>query len=187
MRAEIYCDNCGELTEHEMVKGSLYRCLICGTHVHQVPEKEVELKAIFSRDKETVIGTVKLSEGEELVKGSELVVDFGAESRLGRITAIQLKDGRTVEFARAKDAQAVWLKETGEVYVKFSLHKRSVTTPYKVLFDGETEFMVGEEIEFDGRKFVITRIKLIDGRLLRREGEKAVAKDIKRVYATYSP
>jgi len=187
VRVEIYCDNCRELTEHEIVKSGLYKCLICGTHVHQVPEKEVELKAIFSRDRETVIGTVKLSEGEELVKGSELVVDFGAESRLGRITAIQLKDGRTVEFARAKDAQAVWLKETGEVYVKFSLHKRSVTTPYKVLFDGETEFMVGEEIEFDGRKFVITRIKLIDGRVLRREGEKAFAKDIKRVYATYSP
>jgi uncharacterized Zn finger protein len=187
MRSEIYCDTCKEITEHEVVKENLYRCLVCGTHAYLTPEREIELKAIFSEDKETKIGTLKIPEEEDLIKGSEFIVDLKGESRLGRITAIQLKDGRTVEFAKAKDSKAVWLKDVGEVYVKFSLHKRSVTTPYKVLFDGETEFSVGEEIEFDGKKFVITRIKLIDGRLLKREGDKAAAKDIKRVYATYSP
>jgi len=186
MKTEAYCDNCKEVTEHELVKGNLYRCLICGTHIRVTPEKEVELRAIFSTDSETRLGSIRMPEGEELVKGDEIIVDLDGESKLGRITALQLKDGRTVEFAKAKDVKAVWLKDVGEVYVKFSLHKRAVTTPYKVLFDGETEFAVGEEIEFEGKKFVIRRIKLVDGRLLRREGEKAVAKDIKRVYATYS-
>lgn len=187
MRTEIYCDTCKEITDHEMVKDNLYRCLNCGTHVRLEPEREVELKAIFSHEDETRIGAVKLSESEELVKGAELIVDLDGESRIGRITAVQLKDGRTVEFAKAKDSQAVWLKEVGEVYVRFSLHKRAVTTSYKIPFDGETEFSVGEEIEFERKKFVITRIKLLDGRLLKKEGEKAVAKEIKRIYATYSP
>lgn len=187
MRMEIYCDNCKEVTDHEMVKNSLYRCLNCGTHVRLEPEREVELKAIFSHEGETRIGAVKLSEDEELIKGGELIADIGGESRLGKITAVQLKDGRTVEFAKVKDSQAVWLKEVGEVYVRFSLHKRSVTSSYKVLFDGETEFSVGEEMEFERKRFVITRIKLIDGKILKKEGEKASAKEIKRIYATYSP
>ncbi|MCX8172135.1 MAG: HVO_0476 family zinc finger protein [Archaeoglobaceae archaeon] len=187
MKLEAYCDTCKEITEHEMVKKTLFRCLACGTHTQLTREKEVEIKAILSKEAITKIGAVKLSEEEELIKGNELVVDLEGESRLGRITAIQLKDGRIVEFARAKDSTAVWLKEVGEVYVKFSLHKKAVTSPKRILFDGETEFFVGEEIEIDGKRYIIRRIKLIDGKLLKKEGERAVAKDIKRVYATYSP
>ncbi|MEM2727250.1 MAG: HVO_0476 family zinc finger protein [Archaeoglobaceae archaeon] len=186
MKTEIYCDNCKEVTEHEKVKGDSYRCLICGVYTQLTPEKEIELKAIFSKEDQTRIGSIKVLESEELVKGNELIVDFEGESRLGRITAIQLRDGRVVEFAKAKDSVAIWLKEVGEVYVKFSLHKKAVTSPYKILFDGETEFSVGEEIEVEGKRYVIRRIKLVDGRLLKRDGDKAVAKEIKRVYATYT-
>ncbi|MDI9610964.1 MAG: HVO_0476 family zinc finger protein [Archaeoglobales archaeon] len=187
MKTEIYCETCKEFTEHEGIKKELYRCSVCGTHVHLMPEKEVELKAIFSKEDLTKIGSVKLPEEEEIIKGSELIVDLEGESRLGRITAIQLKDGKVVEFAKAKDSVAIWLKEVGEVYVKFSLHKKAITSSYKILFDGETEFAVGEEIEIEGKRYLIRRIKHIDGRLLRHEGEKAIAKEIKRVYATYSP
>lgn len=187
MRTEIYCDTCKEETEHENVRENLYRCSVCGTHTQLTPEKEIELKAIFSEEDRTKIGSIKVPESEELVKGDELIVDLEGESRLGRITAIQLKDGKVVEFAKAKNSSVVWLKEVGEVYVRFSLHKKSVTSPYKILFNGETEFVIGEEIEVEGKRYVIKRIKLIDGRLLKKDGEKAVAKDIKRVYATYSP
>ncbi|MCS7143450.1 MAG: hypothetical protein NZ879_00315 [Archaeoglobaceae archaeon] len=187
MRLELYCDNCKEITDHEKVKKDLFRCLACGTHAQLKLEREVEIKAILSEEDITQIGTVKLLEEEELIKGNELIVDLEEESRVGRITAIQLKDGKVVEFAKAKDSKAVWLKEVGEVYVKFSLHKKAITSSYKILFDGETEFSVGEEIEIEGKRYVIRRIKLIDGKLLKREGEKALAKEVKRVYATYSP
>lgn len=186
MKLEIYCDHCREIKEHRRVKDNLYRCLTCGTHTHLMPKKEVKIKAILSEEEITKTGTLKISEDEELIKGKEMIVDLEGESKLGRITAIQLKDGRTVEFAIAKDAKAIWFKQVGEVYVKFSLHKKSVTTPYKAIFDGETEFAVGDEIEVEGKRFSIRRIKLLDGRLLKREGEKAFAKDIKRIYATYS-
>uniref|UniRef100_A0A7J2TJI3 Archaeal Zn-finger protein n=1 Tax=Archaeoglobus fulgidus TaxID=2234 RepID=A0A7J2TJI3_ARCFL len=184
---ELYCDGCKDVTRHEVVKPNLYRCSICGTHTHFSPPKEVEIKAIFSSGEKTEIGKIKVPENEEMAKGSEIIVDFEDGSRLGRITAIQLKDGRMVEFSRAKDVYSVWLRNVGEVLVKFSLHKRAVTTPYKMLFDGETEFRVGELINIEGKKYRIHRIKLLDGGLLKREGEAALAKDIKRIYATYTP
>lgn len=183
---EIYCDTCGEVTRHELVKEGLYRCSLCGTHSQITPKKDLELKAIFSTGSETEIGKIVVKEDEELAKDMEMIVDLESGSKIGRITAIQLKDGRVVEFSKSKDAFAVWFRNVGEVYVKFSLHKRSVTTPYKALFDGETEFTIGETIEIERKKFRIHRIKLLDGRVLRRGGEKAFAKDIKRVYATYT-
>ncbi len=184
---ELYCDICKEVTKHELVKQNLYRCSICGAHTRFSPPKEVEIKAILSSDEKTEIGKVKVSEEDEIVKGSEMIVDLKEESKVGKVTAIQLKDGRMVEFSKAKDTYSIWLRNVGEVSVKFSLHKRAVTTPYKMVFDGETEFVVGEVINIEGKKYRIHRIKLLDGGLLKREGEKALAKDIKRIYATYTP
>ncbi|MEM2071070.1 MAG: HVO_0476 family zinc finger protein, partial [Archaeoglobaceae archaeon] len=65
------------------------------------------------------------------------------------------------------------------------LHKRSVTTPVKIIVDGDTEFEVGETIEIEGKKFRISRIKLIKGDILRKAGSRAKAKEIRRVYAKY--
>jgi len=187
LNMELYCDSCKEVTKHELVKQNLYRCSICGTHTRFSPPKEVEIKAILSSDEKTEIGKVKVSEEDEIVKGSEMIVDLKEESKVGKVTAIQLKDGRMVEFSKARDTYSIWLRNVGEVSVKFSLHKRAVTTPYKMVFDGETEFVVGEVINIEGKKYRIHRIKLLDGGLLKREGEKALAKDIKRIYATYTP
>ena len=72
-----------------------------------------------------------------------------------------------------------------EVEVKFSLHKGAVTTPYKMVTSGETEFRIRERVNIDNLIFRITRMKLTDGRLLKREGQKAKAKQIRRIYAMF--
>lgn len=184
---EVYCDNCKEVTKHDFVKTGLFRCSICGTHTHIIPKKDIKIKAIFSTGSETEIGSIKVKDGDEIMKGMEIVVDFEEGSKIGRVTAIQLKDGKIVEFSKAEDILAVWFRNVDEVYVKFSLHKRSVTTSHKALFDGDTDFVVGETIEIEKKRFRINRIKLLDGKVLRKEGERALAKEIKRVYATYTP
>ncbi|MCS7119222.1 MAG: HVO_0476 family zinc finger protein [Archaeoglobaceae archaeon] len=184
---ELYCDCCKGVTKHEVVKKNLYRCSVCGTHINFTPKREVEIEAIFSSGSETEIGKIRMAEDEEIFRDSELVVDFEKESKIGRVTALQLKDGRISDFSKAKNVYAVWLRNVGEVTIKFSLHKRTVTTPYKMKFDGETEFVVGEIIELKKKKYRIHRIKLLNGGLLKKEGERALAKDIKRVYATYTP
>ncbi len=83
------------------------------------------------------------------------------------------------------EIETIWLRDVGEVEVRMSLHKRSVTTPYKMVVDGETEFEVGEVIFVDGKRFRIHRIKLLTGGVLRREGKRARARDIRRIYAKY--
>ena len=79
----------------------------------------------------------------------------------------------------------MWLRDVGEVFVKISLHKGAITTPYKLLVSGDTEFEVGEVLEINGKRFRIERMKLINGRLLKKEGDRAEAKEIRRIYAMY--
>ncbi len=187
MKQYIYCDNCGEETLHELVRAekNLYRCTVCGTHTVYLPEKELELRAVISTGAKSRRGVIRAREGDLIEKGDEYIVDVGGEHRIGEVTSIELKDGSRTEAAVASDIATVWLRDVGEVIVKFSLHKRSVTSPYKMLVDGETEFEVGEVLEIDGKRFRIHRIKLIEGGVLKRPGSRARAKDIRRVYAKY--
>ncbi len=187
MKVVEYCDVCEEETEHELIAPhkNLYRCRVCGSVRQIVPEKEIDLKAILSSGEESEVGRVRVKESETLRVGEEVIVEVGEEVKVGEITALELKNRKRAEFANARDVYAVWLRNVSEVDVKFSLHKGAVTTPYKMRTTGETEFEVGERINIDSVIYRITRIKRIDGKLLKRRGEKAKAKEIRRIYAIY--
>lgn len=187
MRRFIYCDNCKDETEHELIREDkqLYRCLECGTVTQLMPEKEIKVKAIISTGAISRVGSVDFKEFDTIEVGDEIVVETDEGFRVGEITAIELKDGSRTKFAEVKDVATVWLRDVSEVEVKFSLHKGAVTTPYKMLTSGDTEFRIGEKINIDNLIFRITRMKLIDGRLLKREGQTAKAKQIRRIYAMF--
>ncbi len=187
MKQYIYCDSCREETLHELVREdkNLYRCTECGTHTTYVPAKEVEIRAIISIGARSVRGKIRVKEGDLIEKGDEYIVDTSEGHKIGEVTSIELKDGSRAEAAEVKNVSTVWLRDVGEVEVRFSLHKRSVTSPYKMLVDGETEFEIGEVINIDGKKFRIHRIKLLEGGVLKRPGSRARARDIRRVYAKY--
>jgi len=114
-----------------------------------------------------------------------MIVDTEEGFKLGEVTSIELKNGKRSELGEAKDIETVWLRDVGEVEVKMSLHKGPVTTPYKFVTSGETEFTVDEQLDIDGAVYRITRIKLINGKLLKRPGTKAKAKEIRRIYAMF--
>ncbi len=187
MRRFIYCDTCKDETEHVLIREEkgLYRCVECGTVTQYFPEKEIRIKAIISTGAISRVGSVVLKELDIVEVGDEIVVDVGEGFRVGEVTAIELKDGRRTKFAEVKEISTVWLRDVSEVTVKFSLHKGPVTTPYKMVTSGDTEFRVGERVNIDNTVFRITRMKLIDGRLLKREGQSAKAKEIKRIYAMF--
>ncbi len=187
MRQYIYCDTCKEETLHILVKEdkNLYRCTVCGTHTNYIPDKEIEVRAIISTGPNSVKGKIKLRENDLIEKGDEFVVDTKDGHKIGEITSIELKNGTRAEAGEAKNISTVWLRDVGEVEVRFSLHKRAVTSPYKMLVDGETEFEIGEVVVIDGKKFRIHRIKLLEGGILKRPGSRARARDIRRVYAKY--
>ncbi|RLI71643.1 hypothetical protein DRO97_09670 [Archaeoglobales archaeon] len=187
MRKYIYCDTCKDETEHEVIKEdkNLYRCIECGTFTHHEPEKEIRVRAIISSGEQSEKGSVLLKQHDIIEKGDELIVETNESYKLGEITSIELKDGKRVDSCEANKASTIWLRNVGEVIVKMSLHKRAVTTPYKILVSGDTEFTVGEELEIGDKVFYISRIKLNDGKLLKKFGDVAKAREIKRVYAMF--
>jgi len=187
MKEFIYCDICKEETLHEVVRAekNLYRCTQCGGYTTHTPRREMKIRAIISSGAESVKGSIKAYEGEKIEKGDEYIVDTEEGHKIGEVTSIEMKNGQRVESAESEDIETIWLRDVGEVELRMSLHKRSVTSPYKMLVDGETEFEVGENIYVDGKKFRIHRIKLISGGVLRREGSRARARDIRRLYAKY--
>ncbi len=184
---EIYCDVCGEETEHELIRAdkNLYRCKVCGSVVELKPEKKMELRAIISSGPQSERGKLRVRPDDVLEVGDEVVVEVEDGFKVGEITSLEFSNGARGESAQAKDVSTVWLRDVGEVVVKMSLHKGPITTPYRTLVSGDTEFEVGEVLEINRRRFRITRIKLINGRLLKKEGDIAEAKDIRRIYAVY--
>lgn len=184
---EIYCDVCGEETEHELIRAdkNLYRCRLCGSVVELRPEKEIELRAIISSGATSRRGRIRVKPGDLLETGDEVVVEVDDGFKIGEITSLEFRNGSRRNSAIAKDVSTVWLRDVGEVFVKISLHKGAITTPYKLLVSGDTEFEVGEVLEINGKRFRIERMKLINGRLLKKEGDRAEAKEIRRIYAMY--
>ena len=148
-------------------------------------EGEVRGKAVISTGAISRVGTIVFKEFDTVEVGDEIVVETDEGFRIGEVTSIELKDGRRTKFAEVKDIGTVWLRDVGEVEVKFSLHKGAITTPYKMLTSGDTEFEVGERVKIDNVLYRITRMKFMDGRLLKRAGERAKAKQIKRIYAMF--
>lgn len=185
MKVVEYCDVCDDETEHELIRRNIYRCRICGSVRRILPDKEINIKAIISTGGESKVGRIRVRESDVIRIGEGMIVETDDDVKVGEVAAIELKNRKRVEFAEAKDVYAVWLRNVGEVDVKFSLHKGAVTTPYKMRTTGETEFEIGERINIDNYIFRITRIKKIDGKLLKRRGERAKAKEIKRVYAIF--
>lgn len=187
MRRYIYCDTCKDETEHELIREdkNLYRCVECNTFTHFEPEKEIKVRAIISSVEESEKGSVLLKQHDLVEKGDELIVETDEGYKLGEVTSIEIEGGKRIDSCEAEKASTIWLRNVGEVVVKMSLHKRAVTTPYKITVSGNTEFTVGEELEIGGKIFYISRMKLNDGRLLKKFGDVAKAKEIKRVYAMF--
>ncbi|AGK61224.1 putative archaeal Zn-finger protein [Archaeoglobus sulfaticallidus PM70-1] len=182
-----YCDVCRESTMHSLVreKTNLYKCEECGNYVTITPEKEIVVNAIISSEGESERGKVRLKEGENVEKGDELVVEVEEGFKIGEVTSIELEDGKRIDLSPSDKIKTVWLRDIGEVGVKFSLHKRAITTPVTLYMPGETEIRVGEDIDIENKRFRITKIKTRDGRLYGREGDTVMAKDVKRVYAMF--
>ncbi len=187
MRQFFYCEVCGEETEHKLIRKRthLYMCEECGNYATFPPEKEIIVNAIISFEGESERGKIRLKESEKVEKGDELIVETDSGFRIGEVTSLELVNNKRGEEAEAKEIRTIWLRDTGEVGVRISLHKRAITTPVTIYVPGETEFRVGEELEIGNKKFRISKIKSRDGKVIDRRNAGVRAKDIKRVYAIF--
>ena len=97
------------------------------------------------------------------------------------VTAIERGQHR-VRKARAKDITALWSRKIEEVLVRVSVHVGRSTVPLAIRVSGEEVFVVGEVYRVGNRGFLIAHMKMRDGASLRHEGQRGIARKIKRVY-----
>lgn len=186
MHITLPCPSCGEECEHLLVDESrnpVVRCTICG-HTHRgVPpkEKEIQVRVILSQEGESQVCSVALESGEFVSLGDFLAAECGDEVSGVEVTSIESK-GKRVKKARARDVSTLWTRAIDKVVVRASVHKGWVTSPVSVVTEGGEEFSVGESWTFGPLPFRITHMKLRNGKVLRKEGQRAPARSVKRIY-----
>ncbi|HUK92751.1 MAG TPA: HVO_0476 family zinc finger protein [Methanomicrobiales archaeon] len=186
MHITLPCPSCGEECDHVLVDESrnpVVRCTACG-HTHRgVPPKvqEIQVRVILSQEGESQVCSVSLEPAELVALGDSLAAECGDEAWGVEVTSIESK-GKRVKRARAGEVSTLWTRAIDQVVVRASVHKGWVTSPVSVVCEGTGEFYVGESWTFGPLPFRITHIKLRNGKVLRKEGQKSDARSIKRIY-----
>jgi uncharacterized Zn finger protein len=183
----IVCPVCKEECEHQVLRETaelVVQCSECG-QVHRIPkppEPEIlTIKAIVSRETESMVCTVEMLADEVVNLGDRLAAECGDEVFGVEVTGIEA-GAKRVRRATAGEVTALWTRGIEQVVVKASIHTGRTTLPLYQTADGEDEFVVGETYTFAGRRIRISHIKLRDGPVMRKEGWKTVARRIKRIY-----
>jgi uncharacterized Zn finger protein len=180
------CPGCSQETGHRVLKEGaelLVECSGCG-HVHRVrfPEPaEIRVRAIVSDRDQSRVCEVELAEDEEVAVGDHLAALCGGEAAGVEVTAIESGEKR-VRRAAAGSVGTLWTRAIERVVVKASVHRGRTTEPLHISCTGEQEFSVGGIATAGKTAFRISHMKLRDGRVVRREGKTAAAREITRIY-----
>jgi len=184
----VHCPDCSDETEHEIISESrdaLVRCTVCGHHQRIKKEQEPEarmIKTIVSREGTSTVCSIELGEDDECSVGDHVVAECGDDAFGVEITSIELAGDKRVQRAKSTDIIALWTRTIENVVVKISIHDGRKTIPVYMECDGEAPFIVGDKYVVSGKQFQISHLKLRDGPLMRKEGWKAVAHRVKRIY-----
>lgn len=121
---------------------------------------------------------------EEVVKvGEEYAVEDQNEVKVVEITAIEKKAGERGKLASASEIACLWGRAINEIAVKIAIQEKGVTRSISVKVPGDREFTVGERTKIAGEELEITAIKIRKGRMMKREGSAALARNIKRIFS----
>lgn len=181
------CPSCKEECEHKILREAtdlVVQCSECGQifRVPRPPEPAtLTLRAIVSREKESQVCSVEMFADEVVTVGDHIVAECGDEVIGVEVSSIESGDKR-VRQAEASGVTTLWTRAIEQVVVKASIHSGYQTIPLYQTAEGEQEYAVGETYTFGGRRIKISQMKLRDGPVLRKEGWKAMARRIKRIY-----
>jgi uncharacterized Zn finger protein len=200
-RVAVTCPSCSPDVEtvHEVLKAgsgqSTVRCTEC-SHVHKTTieeEEEVERDVIVSQDGESFTATVEAPPEETVAVGEEFVLDTPEAIMVVRITDLQLGDEKREDEAEVEDVETFWTRAVDNVRVNVTINpsvgNRDDSRSVKIDVPGDKEFEVGKIEEFGEEEFEVKSIAVRDDAVgydfnpLGEEGDTAVAKDVKRVYA----
>lgn len=184
---EAYCPACSCETAHEIVAGGrnpVGRCTECGDVHPLAPGREkrrILLRTIVSDGATSRPGVIAMEEGEICRVGDTFVAECGDEYTGVEVTSIETGETRP-RRAKAEEVSTLWTRKVEEVPLRIAIHTGKTTTPLCVTVRGEDEFVVGETYNFGKKKFRISRIKIRNGGMIRKTGEKAEAKRIRRIF-----
>jgi len=199
-RVAVRCPACspGVESAHEVLNSggqATVRCGDCG-HVHKTTlatDVTVERRVIVSQDDESDEAAVDVPPDETLSVGDEFLVETDAAFLTARVTSLETVDGARVEEAVAEDLKTIWSRAVGNVAVNLTLHPKDgghdSTRSVKIQVPGDEEFVVGETHEYCGEEFSVERLLVredatgYDREGYDYDGDAALAKDLKRVYA----
>lgn len=187
MYAEFLCPVCNSEQEHTILKESsdlLVQCNNCGSVHHVVKVKEpgeIDVKAIISSENESRRGIVELAGDEMISIGDLLVAEIDDDSTGVEVTSIEIDDKR-VGSAYAADIDTLWTRAIDNVIIKVSYHDGRKTIPLYLEYNGEDDVVIGDVYQSGKYRYRVSHIKLRNGSMMRKEGWKAYARKIKRVY-----
>lgn len=187
MQIDIICPICSpeHPVGHYILKKDLVKCDACGTiYIASLPApQDISIKVVVSKHDTSTVQSIELLDQDKVAVGDELIMDEDDELSVVQVMSIELSENKRVGSANAKSIKTIWVRDVDEVVVKISLQSGGRTRSIDLSTSGEREFTVGNIERFNKNYSRITAVKVRDGALLKRIGEGARAKYIKRIYA----
>ena len=193
----VWCPVCLEECKHYVIKegsSAVVKCNECkNVHSATIGEvKPIDVRVIISVDdlsfkrKITLKPEDLVNVGEEYViedEGKDVDEDIsGDDGKSVEVTIIELKNGKREKSAKAKDIETIWSRLTDYVILRASIQKKGNTRSIRIGSPGDYDFVVGKKERLDKEFFEISAIKRRDGKVLKRIGDSASAKNVKRIY-----
>lgn len=180
------CSDCGEETEHQILRGRMgratlegtFRCNECGkitSETIRIPEI-IEVPVVYSDGDVSEQARTTLESNDIVELEDEFEMDDG---RYVCVTYIEVADGRRVKRAVATDIRRLWVKRFDVLSLKVSVNDVGRTYPLRIEAEPDDEFVVGSLLRFEDFDCMIHAIKTKHS--LVKHGS-AEARDIVRIY-----
>ena len=193
MKSEIeaVCPSCSPKIPvmHAVLKSGqnpVVKCKEC-EHVHPTKienKKPVNVRVVVSKADESFKRSIQLDPDQVVYEEDELIVEDDSDEEVYPIIVTSIEsDGKRVAGAKAGVIDTIWGRSIDEVIVKVAIKNGSKTESFNKRVPGGYDFVVGDEDDVQGKKFIITHIKIRNGEFCSSKGETVEAKYIKRLYA----
>ncbi len=180
------CPDCGEETDHQILKGRMgkatlegtFRCNSCGkvtSETIKIPEL-ITVPVIYSDGDVSETTSTTIESNDIIEIDDEFELDNGMHVC---VTHIDVEDGKKVKKALATRVKKLWVKRFDILSVKVSVNDNQKTYPLRIEAEPDDEFVVGTQLQFEDFDCLIHAIKTKHSLVRRGSAE---ARDITRIY-----
>ena len=180
------CPDCGEETEHLILKGRMgkasiegtFRCVECNrvsSETIKIPEL-IEVPVVFSDGDVSETTRTTVESNDIIQEEDEFFLDDG---RRGCVTHIDTIDGKLKKKTIATNVRKLWVKQFDILSIKVSVNDDDHTYSLRVEAEPDDEFVVGTQLSFEDFDCLIHAIKTKHSLVKKGAAE---ARDITRIY-----